>query len=153
MVQWQARTTPSAKRVAAGLSGKGNFLVTDTQINKNSRNERQRLVTNWCETIFGAESARDPGKRVLRFLEEALELFQAEGGDMEKASALLERVYSRPAGNPRQEVGGVSVTLLSYCSAAGLSADQCELEEINRVLDRPATEARRRYDAKTEAGF
>lgn len=127
--------------------------MTDSQVNENSRDDRQRLVTDWCENTFGAESAGDRRKRVLRFLEESLELFQAEGGDMEQASALLERVYSRPPGNPRQEVGGVSVTLLSYCSAAGLSADQCELEEINRVLARPLAEARKRYDAKTKAGF
>lgn len=127
--------------------------MTNSRVNDSSRNDRQRLVTDWCERTFGTESAGDPGKRVLRFLEEALELFQAEGGDMEKANALLKRVYSRPPGDPRQEVGGVSVTLLSYCSAAGLSADQCEVEEINRVLDRPVEEARRRYAAKTEAGF
>lgn len=118
-----------------------------------SRSERQQLVTEWCRRAFGEESQTSRHKRVLRFLEEALELFQAEGGEIEQARELLERVYSRPPGDPHQEVGGVSVTLLSYCSAAALSADQCEIDEIERVLARPIMEARSRYDAKTEAGF
>lgn len=118
-----------------------------------SRNERQRVVTDWCLRAFGAESQRDRRKRVLRFLEEAIELYQAEDGDLAQAKDLLERVFSRPSGVPRQEVGGVSVTLLSYCTAAALSADECEIEEIERVLERPIGEARQRYMAKTEAGF
>ncbi len=91
--------------------------------------------------------------RALRFFEEAVELYQAEGGLRVQAEALLDRVFGRPAGDPRQEVGGVSVTLLSYCSAAGLSADECEAAEIQRVLDTPLESARSRYDSKTAAGL
>lgn len=124
-----------------------------TPIGDLPRDERQALVTDWCRRTFGAESQTDRRKRVLRFLEEALELYQAEGGDAAQASELLARVYSRPPGDPRQEVGGVCVTLYSYCSAAGLSADACETEEIEKVLGRPTDEARERYAAKTQAGF
>jgi hypothetical protein len=118
-----------------------------------SRSERQKVVTEWCRRAFGEESQTNRQKRVLRFLEEALELFQAEGGDVKQARELLDRVYARPPGDSHQEVGGVSVTLLSYCSAASLPADQCEIAEIERVLNRPIAEARSRYDAKTKAGF
>ena len=125
----------------------------DAEIRSLSRSGRQRLVTDWCRRAFGAESQEDRGKRVLRFLEEAIELYQAEGGDPDQARALLDRVYARPAGDPRGEVGGVQVTLLSYCSAAGLCADECEAAEIERVLARPVDEVRRRYKDKTQAGF
>lgn len=118
-----------------------------------SRTERQEVVTDWCRRAFGPESQQDRGKRALRFLEEALELYQSEGGSRALAEALLDRVYARPAGEPAQEVGGVSVTLLSYCSAAGLSADECEAAEIQRVLVRSLDKARRRYDEKTQAGL
>ena len=118
-----------------------------------SRSGRQELVTEWCRRAFGKESQEDRGKRALRVLEEAIELFQAEGGLRTQADVLLDRVYSRAAGEPHQEVGGLSVTLLSYCSAAGLSADACETAEIERVLARPLDEARRRHDEKTRAGL
>lgn len=117
------------------------------------REQRQQLVTDWCGRTFGTASQQDRQKRVLRFLEEALELFQAEGGDPAQAEALLRRVYSRPVGEVAQEVGGVCVTLLSYCSAAGLSLDQCEAVEIERILDRPLEQARQRYADKSAAGF
>lgn len=118
-----------------------------------SREQRQLIVTDWCRRAFASESQENRGKRVLRFFEEAMELFQAEGGSREQVEALLDRVFARPAGDPGQEVGGVSVTLLSYCSAAGLSADECEAAEIERVLARPLENARRRYAEKSRAGL
>lgn len=127
--------------------------MTKAEVEALSRSERQELVTDWCRRAFGVESQKDRSKRVLRFLEEALELFQAEGGGYDRAEALLQRVYSRPPGEAPQEVGGVCVTLLSYCSAAGLSLEECEAEEIARVLAKPVEHAQRRYDEKTRAGF
>ena len=129
------------------------MATNEDDIGALSRPERQQLVTDWCRRAFGRESQEDRGKRALRVLEEAIELFQSEGGSRAQAEALLDRVYARAAGEPHQEVGGISVTLLSYCSAAGLSADSCEVAEIERVLKRPLDEARRRHDEKTRAGL
>lgn len=124
-----------------------------SEIGSLGRDERQKLVFDWCGRAFGSESQQDRKKRVLRFLEEAIELFQAEGGDRVQAEALLDRVYTRPAGNSAQEVGGVCVTLLSFCGAARLSLDECEAAEIERVLARPLEQAQQRYADKTAAGF
>ena len=118
-----------------------------------SRAERQARVARWCADAFGADSLADRHKRALRLLEEALELFQAEGGKATQAAALADRVFARPPGESQQEVGGISVTLLSYCEAAGLSADACEAMEIERVLAKSLDAARARYQAKVDAGF
>ena len=117
------------------------------------RAARQRLVSEWVAAAFGPASAADRRKRALRLLEEALELFQAEGGDEPQAVALAGRVFSRPPGEPAREAGGVAVTLLSWCAAAGADASAIEAAEIARVLARPLTEAQARYRAKSEAGF
>ena len=150
------RGTPPACRSVANDRSSGYcwcMTMTAADVEAISRSKRQELVTDWCGRAFGVESQQDRQKRVLRFLEEAMELFQAEGGEQGRAEALLQRVYSRPAGEVGQEVGGVCVTLLSYCSAAHLSLEECEAAEIARVLDKPVEEAQRRYDLKTKAGF
>lgn len=123
------------------------------EIGKLSRAERQAEVADWCEAAFGRDSLMDRHKRALRLLEEALELFQAERGDPGQAAALAARVFSRPAGEPLLEAGGVAVTFLSWCAAAGASADACEAAEIARVLAKPFDDLRARYLAKTRAGF
>ncbi len=127
--------------------------ASPSEIESLTRAERQREVFEWCGRTFGSESQRDRKKRVLRFLEEAIELYQAEGCSLEQGQALMAHVFARPAGEPQQEVGGVSVTLLSYCEAAGLSADECEVVEIARIFNRSAEKARERYQRKTGAGF
>lgn len=127
--------------------------MTKSDVATLSRAERQEVVSGWCARTFGAQSQKDRKKRALRFLEEAIELYQAEGCDFEQAQALLAHLFSRPPGDPRQEVGGVSVTLLSYCAAADLSADECEAAEIVRVLNKSPEQARQRYHEKTKAGF
>lgn len=118
-----------------------------------TRAERQRDVFEWCGRTFGSESQRDRKKRALRFLEEAIELYQAEGCSLEQGQALMAHVLARPADQPQQEVGGVSVTLLSYCEAAGLSAHECEAVEIARIFNRSAEKARQGDRRKTGAGF
>jgi hypothetical protein len=117
------------------------------------RDARQDRVARWCTETFGIDSFADRTKRALRLLEEALELYQAEGGDVAQATALADRVFSRPSGDPALEAGGVGVTLLSYCASAGLRAGDCEAAEIARVLSRPVEVARARYQAKVAAGF
>jgi hypothetical protein len=102
------------------------MTASPAEISSLTRAERQREVFEWCGRTFGLESQRDRKKRALRFLEEAIELYQAEGCNLEQAQALVAHVFAKPAGEPQQEVGGVSVTLLSYCEAAGLSAERWE---------------------------
>lgn len=117
------------------------------------RDERQRRVTEWARSAFGDAEATSLGQRGVRLLEEAIEAFQACGGDEEIAHKLVAFVFARPAGILGQELGGVSVTVLALAAAAGLSADEEECREISRVLSKPVEEFTARNARKNEAGF
>lgn len=67
-----------------------------------------------------------------RFLEEALELAQANGCSREDAHSLVDYVLSRPIGRPELEVGAVMVTLASLCNAAGIDMTNAADEELER---------------------
>jgi len=89
----------------------------------------------WLRECFGPVVACDTQERADRFLEEALELAQANGYDLGRVAALVAYVNARPAGVPYQEVGGVMVTLAAYCWATGVpmhAAADAELERIQR---------------------
>jgi len=94
----------------------------------------------------------NPRERVMRVLEEALELAQAEGVTSEEAHRLTEYVFGRPLGDPLQELGGVRLTLLGYAAARGVSADEAELTELQRVLSKDPEHFRRRNAEKKAAG-
>ena len=67
---------------------------------------------NWAEAAFGAEETTSIPQRGLRLLEEAIEAFQACGGDADMAHKIVEHVFAHPAGELGQELGGVAVTTL-----------------------------------------
>ncbi|WP_063807636.1 hypothetical protein [Burkholderia cepacia] len=94
----------------------------------------QQRVQPWMLACFGAKISADKLERNHRFFEEAGELVQACGMTREEAHALVDYTWSRPVGEPTQEVGGVMITLAALCLANGLdmhSAGETELERIN----------------------
>lgn len=126
------------------------FLHVD--YNKDSlieRDIRQARVGDWVEQMFGTRT--NAMERVTRFLEEALELAQAEGMELEVALRLAFYVFGRTSGDPAQEAGGAGLTLLAYCDAKGISADTVERAELLRVLSKSPESMRRRHREKTEA--
>lgn len=96
----------------------------------------QTRVEKWLEACFPASVRADRSERTHRFLEEALELAQANGCSRTDAVALVEYVYGRPKGAPDQEVGGVMVTLASLCSASGINMDEAGTRELERNWSR-----------------
>lgn len=116
------------------------------------RCERQAEVLSWVRSTFGPESVT-VGERILRFLEEAIELAQAEDVPVWMARRLLEHVYSKLPGDPCQEAGGVGVTLLAYCEAAHICATQAEIDEFRRVKALPVEHLRARHNLKAGAGI
>jgi hypothetical protein len=92
-------------------------------------------------------------------LEEALEAYQSAtlglpSEEMRtKAHSLVDYVMTRLAGNLAQECGGVGLTLLALCEAAGISADAEEERELARVLSKPLEHFRERNKVKNDAGF
>ena len=96
----------------------------------------QARVEQWLEACFPPSVRADRGERTHRFLEESLELAQANGCTQEDAVALVSYVFGRPQGQPDQEVGGVLVTLAGLCSASGINMDDAGDRELNRNWDR-----------------
>lgn len=117
------------------------------------RTMRQRMVAKLILDRFGAEHANSVPQRALRFLEEAVEAYQAAGADKEMAHKLIDFVFDRPRGDLAKEIGAVGLTLLGFAAAAELDADREEDREISRViLMNPREHAQRNKD-KNEAGF
>lgn len=111
----------------------------------------QRRTALWMNACFQSRQdiIKDTSERQARFLEEAIELVQAGGLSKDSAQILLDYVYSRPAGELSQEVGGVGVTLAVLCSAHSVSMDACFEKELARVSE-PATMERVREKQKNK---
>ena len=97
--------------------------------------ELQRAVRRWVIEHLGIEVADNKYVRCSRFCEESLELLQSLDYPKEDIYKLIDYVYSRPVGEPFQEVGGVTITLNSLCSCTGVEIDiedagSIELERI-----------------------
>lgn len=95
----------------------------------------QERVQPWMMECFGAEISADRMERNHRFFEEATELVQANGMTRSEAHQLVDYTFSRPIGEPSQEVGGVMVTLAALCGASELdmhTAAETELTRINQ---------------------
>lgn len=93
----------------------------------------QSRVWGWLVWCFERKVVDNITERCDRALEEHLELLQSLGYDRERIPALVEYVYSRPPGDPPQEVGGVMVTLAALCSVVGIDVETAAEEEIVRI--------------------
>lgn len=115
------------------------------------RTELPSRVFSWVRATFGETNAI-PRERTLRFLEEAIELAQAEGIESDLIIKLLGHVYAKPTGTREQELGGIGVTLLAYCGSTGLSLDDSTEAELARVLEKNPEHFRERHNIKARAG-
>lgn len=93
----------------------------------------QGRVKVWLLACFGPKLSADLVERNHRFLEEALELVQSLGCTDHEAHALVDYVFSRPVGEPRQEMGGTMVTLAALAQASNLDIAADGEEELSRV--------------------
>ncbi len=93
----------------------------------------QTRVHKWMLACFGPEISADRIERNHRFIEEALELVQANGCTQSEAHQLVDYVYGRPVGDLKQEVGGVAVCLAALCTASTLSLEDAAEAELTRV--------------------
>lgn len=93
----------------------------------------QNRVKPWMDACFGPEISADRTEHNHRFIEEALELVQSTGCTKSEAHQLVEYVYGRDVGEPKQEVGGVMVTLAALCLAHGYDMHECGETELVRI--------------------
>lgn len=98
--------------------------------------EFQRRVRSWVEACFGEVVAADRVERNYRYLEEAIELVHALGCRREDALALIDYVYSRPPGNPDQEVGDVMIALAALCNACEIELSKAATSKLVEVWER-----------------
>lgn len=118
-----------------------------------SRDLRQHALYLFGCQLFGDDNMSNPQMRGLRMLEEAIELYQAVGCDKEQAKKLIDYVFSRPAGLPQQELGGLGVTVLALAESIGASADDAEWAEIERLRSKPKEHFAKRNQDKIDLGF
>ena len=114
--------------------------------------ETQERAKAWCVSRFG-ESAMCRQERATRVLEESIELAQSEGVPPEQARLLLEHVYSRPVGEPRQEAGGIMVCLLIWAAAADMNLWSLAITELRKIESCSVEYFRRRVQKKIDAGL
>lgn len=91
-------------------------------------------MKEWLEKVWPAQR-HDPEERVIRFLEEGLELAQTEGVTREQMHALVDQVMDKPIGDREQELGGTLVTLSSYMAVRDLNGVECFNKEFTRCND------------------
>lgn len=115
----------------------------------------QRLCGRWSQLVFRERFEEvTPFIRVLRVLEEVLELSQAEGVSLNEALAILIQVYDRPKGTPQAELGGVAITLANYAESAGYDLEEAFWTEFERIMDPALMEkVRRRNLEGDKIGF
>jgi hypothetical protein len=96
-------------------------------------NDFQNRVNDWIVKAFGHATSVDKAERNHRFLEEALELVQALGCTAEDAHMLVDYTFGREVGEPKQEMGGVVLTLSALATANNLDIGSCSEAELERA--------------------
>lgn len=117
-----------------------------------SRLKRMSRMHQWVVTYLGEDIAMNTKERAMRLVEEAIELCQTEGNTLQMVVDLATHVFNKPVGDPNQEVGGVSVTLLAYCAGKGIDPEEEEQKELNRIWGKPLEHFRERHQKKVDAG-
>lgn len=110
-------------------------------------------IFNWVIRVFGPDCAHSTTERVTRHLEESIELAQAHHIPQPLVHNLVNHVYSRPVGNPRQELAGCILTLQAYAAAHNLSLLEVATEELDRIETLPYHPIRQKQKQKAEAGL
>lgn len=96
----------------------------------------QQRVLPWLIACFGKEIANDKLERGDRMLEEVFELLQSGDYPRERVLALRDYVWRGNPGNPRQEAGGVMLTVAAYCLAHGINMHLAGDAELVRVWEK-----------------
>jgi hypothetical protein len=113
----------------------------------------QQLAHDWAKRCFGAAVVENSQERAARVLEEAIELYQSEGGTLSHVYKTGDYVFGRPVGEPRQEAAGVGMTLLIYAASKPFSLFDAILDELHRVLAKPVEYFAARHRVKQSAGI
>lgn len=111
------------------------------------------IAWDWGVRCFGLDHMTNVRIRSLRTTEEVIELGQALGVPKDIVHKLVSVVYSKPAGDVRQEIGGSLVTLMCLCESIGVDPEQAFSIEIRRCLSKDPTHFARRNQDKINMGL
>ncbi|VIO73842.1 hypothetical protein [Bradyrhizobium ivorense] len=117
-----------------------------------ARAERPAAFLAWAVETFGPV-AKLRSERLMRFVEEAIELAQAEGMELSTLDRIASRVYSQPAGSVSKEIAQAQVCLETLSEVLGESASALAEKEFERVRSIPREEWIRRHAAKQAIGI
>jgi hypothetical protein len=106
----------------------------------------------WAVETFGPV-AKLRSERLMRFVEEAIELAHADGMERRILTAIAQRVYARDPGEINKEIGQAQATLETYAENIGVSSDDLAEREWQRVQSIPREEWERRHAAKQALGI
>lgn len=110
--------------------------------------EDQEQVASWIKETLGEDAASNGQERVLRLVEEAIELAQALDINVETLIRLILYVYAREPGKPAQEIAGCMVTLYGAASALSVDAHEVFAAELQRIHTPEVMERVRRRQAE-----
>jgi hypothetical protein len=113
---------------------------------------RPKEFLDWAVTTFGP-IANDRTERLMRFIEEAVELAHAESLPEIALQRVIERVYSRKPGATYREVGQAQACLETFAESIGLSSDKEASIEFARVRCIPKEDWQKRHAAKVAIGI
>lgn len=109
----------------------------------------QRHIVAVGERSFGKENMTSRQERLLRFLEEAVELVRAGGLSERNVHAVVAYEFGRNKGpDVVQEFGGAACTLFAAADAFALDLLDAASIEIRRVENMPPGAARKKHDEK-----
>lgn len=110
-----------------------------------------KRISQWVRRAFGNDAMTSKEERTARVVEEAIELAQAEGLHSDFVRRVLDRVYSRPAGEPEQEAAGLTVCLLAWAESRRVDLRAVALTEIERIEQPEVTAKIQRKQAEKAA--
>lgn len=112
-----------------------------------------RIAYEWAARCFGTEHVTNLPIRSLRTVEEAIELCQALNVPKGAVLAAVDLVYSRPPGDPKQEIGGILLTTNIICESINTEPAALFERELRRVLRKPPAEMAKRNQDKINLGL
>jgi hypothetical protein len=130
----------------------GRDALSIRQSEKETAMYRPKEFLAWAADTFGPIALKR-SERLLRFIEEAVELAHADGMKRADLERLIERVYSRAPGHVCREIGQAQACLETYAEAIGASADEQAAKEFDRVRTIPKSEWTKRHAAKIAVGI
>lgn len=102
------------------------------------RIDMEGATGNWMRKCFGTSPEllalkSSVTERVARIVEEMTELAQAEGLTRDEVMRLVDDVYVREIGDPRQELGGVMICLAAYAHTKSFNLEEEWRKEFARI--------------------